>query len=197
MHAPTRRPRFGPVPVRPCRPRCRWQTRTARTPPIPRSRSCGAGRSSGRHVRRGSGSRSRRASHGDLRRVYAAQLDPAIQPCLGHTLPPTTTRVPRAGRRYGPSAIGTAHNAAAQTYGTDTPRSGTSAVNMASRRRESDVLEALDDVRVTLEVLVKHLGLEKDVERAIAARRLRAEQARMEIERSLGHGISPAVDPRR
>ncbi|HWG07895.1 MAG TPA: hypothetical protein VN672_02700 [Solirubrobacteraceae bacterium] len=50
---------------------------------------------------------------------------------------------------------------------------------------------------MTLEVLVKHLGLEKDVERAIAARRLRAEQARMEIERSLGHGISPAVDPRR
>jgi hypothetical protein len=68
---------------------------------------------------------------------------------------------------------------------------------MASVRRESEIVQALDDVRVTLEVLVEHLGLGEQVESAIAERRLRAEQSRMEIERSLGHGTEAAEDSRR
>jgi len=52
-------------------------------------------------------------------------------------------------------------------------------------------------VRVTLEVLVEHLGLQKKVERALADSLLQAEQSRLEIERSLGHAVEPDGHSRR
>jgi hypothetical protein len=68
---------------------------------------------------------------------------------------------------------------------------------MESSRFEGEIVETLHDVRVTLEVLVRHLRLEKEVENAIAARRLKAERSRLEIERSLGHGAEADGDSRR
>ena len=68
---------------------------------------------------------------------------------------------------------------------------------MESSRIEGEIVETLHDVRVTLEVLVRHLRLEKDVESAIAARRLKAERSRLEIERSLGQGAQVDGDARR
>jgi hypothetical protein len=69
--------------------------------------------------------------------------------------------------------------------------------DMESSRFEGEIVETLHDVRVTLEVLVRHLRLEKEVENAIAARRLKAERSRLEIERSLGHGAEADGDSRR
>jgi hypothetical protein len=52
-------------------------------------------------------------------------------------------------------------------------------------------------MHATLEVLVSHLGLEGPVKSAIGARRLKAEQSRLEIERSLGYGADSDGDSRR
>jgi hypothetical protein len=68
---------------------------------------------------------------------------------------------------------------------------------MQSNRFEGEIVETLHDVRVTLEVLVRHLQVEKEVEDAIAARRLKAERSRLEIERSLGRGAQVDGDARR
>jgi len=68
---------------------------------------------------------------------------------------------------------------------------------MQSRRFEHEIVETLHDVRVTLEVLVRHLRVEKEVENAIAASRLKAERSRLEIERSLGQGAQADGDTRR
>jgi hypothetical protein len=48
-----------------------------------------------------------------------------------------------------------------------------------------------------LEVLVRHLRVEKEVENAIAARRLKAERSRLEIDRSLGLGALADGETRR
>ena len=55
-------------------------------------------------------------------------------------------------------------------------------------RTQIEIIETLEDVQATLEVLVEHLGLEDEVKSAIGASRLKAERARLEIERSLGYG---------
>jgi hypothetical protein len=68
---------------------------------------------------------------------------------------------------------------------------------MQRSRIEGEIVETLHDVRVTLEVLVRHLRVEKEVEGAIAARRLKAERSRLEIERSLGQGADADGDSRR
>lgn len=68
---------------------------------------------------------------------------------------------------------------------------------MQSSRFESEIVETLHDVRVTLEVLVRHLQVEEEVENAIAARRLKAERSRLEIERSLGQSAQVDGDARR
>ena len=64
-------------------------------------------------------------------------------------------------------------------------------------RTEAEITETLEDVQATLEVLVAHLGLEGPVKSAIGARRLKAEQSRLEIERSLGRGADSDGDSRR
>jgi hypothetical protein len=56
-------------------------------------------------------------------------------------------------------------------------------------RTQLEIIETLEDVQATLEVLVERLGLEDEVASAIGASRLKAEQSRLEIERSLGHGV--------
>ena len=68
---------------------------------------------------------------------------------------------------------------------------------MQSSRFEGEIVETLHDVRVTLEVLARHLRVEKEVEDAIAARRLKAERSRLEIERSLGQDAQVDGDARR
>lgn len=68
---------------------------------------------------------------------------------------------------------------------------------MQSSRFEGEIVETLHDVRVTLEVLVRHLRVEKEVENAIAERRLKAERSRLEIERSLGQDAQVDGDARR
>ena len=59
---------------------------------------------------------------------------------------------------------------------------------MKNPRTQTEIIETLEDVQATLEVLAKHLGLEDEVKSAIGASRLKAEQARLEIDRSLGYG---------
>lgn len=58
---------------------------------------------------------------------------------------------------------------------------------MKNPRTQTEIIETLEDVQATLEVVVGHLGLEDQVKNAIGARRLKAEQSRLEIERSLGY----------
>jgi hypothetical protein len=74
---------------------------------------------------------------------------------------------------------------------------GTTEEGMQRNRIEGEIVETLHDVRVTLEVLVRHLRVEKEVESAIADRRLKAERSRLEIERSLGQGADADGDSRR
>ena len=57
---------------------------------------------------------------------------------------------------------------------------------MKNPRTLSEIADTIEDVQATLEVLVEHLGLQAPVTNAIAARRLKAEQARLEIERLRG-----------
>lgn len=68
---------------------------------------------------------------------------------------------------------------------------------MKNARTQTEIIETLEDVQATLEVLVAHLGLEDPVKSAIGDRRLKAEQSRLEIERSLGYGIDADGDSRR
>jgi hypothetical protein len=60
---------------------------------------------------------------------------------------------------------------------------------------ETDIAQTLDDVQAALEVIVSHLGLEGQVKHAIGVGRVRAEQARLQRERSLGS--DPSGDSRR
>jgi hypothetical protein len=64
-------------------------------------------------------------------------------------------------------------------------------------RTQLEIIETLEDVQATLEVLVQHLGLEGPVKSAIGTSRLKAEQSRLEIERSLGYGADADGDSRR
>lgn len=68
---------------------------------------------------------------------------------------------------------------------------------MKSPRREAQIAETLEDVQVTLEVLVAHLGLGEQVQSAIGARRVRAARSRVKIERALGSAGEPDGDSRR
>jgi hypothetical protein len=68
---------------------------------------------------------------------------------------------------------------------------------LKNARTQMEIIETLEDVQATLEVLVEHLGLEGSVKNAIGARRLKSEQSRLEIERSLGYGLDPDHDARR
>ena len=68
---------------------------------------------------------------------------------------------------------------------------------MENARTQIEIIETLEDMQATLEVLVAHLGLEDPVKSAIGASRLKAEQSRLEIERSLGYGIDADGDSRR
>ena len=47
---------------------------------------------------------------------------------------------------------------------------------MKNPRTEQEMFETLDDLQTTLEVLVAHLGLEEQVQRAIADRHAKAEE---------------------
>jgi hypothetical protein len=58
---------------------------------------------------------------------------------------------------------------------------------MRSARTVTEIAEALEDVQVTLDVLVADLGLQDQVQSEIRAQRAKAERSRIEIERSLGH----------
>lgn len=66
---------------------------------------------------------------------------------------------------------------------------------MTEPRTETDIAQTLDDVQAALEVIVSHLGLEGHVKHAIGAERVRAEQARLRRERTLGS--DPSGDSRR
>lgn len=68
---------------------------------------------------------------------------------------------------------------------------------MKSARTETEIADTLEDVQVALGVIVAHLGLEKHVKKAVAAKRAKVEHSRQEIERSLGHGADPEGDSRR
>lgn len=68
---------------------------------------------------------------------------------------------------------------------------------MKSARTETEIADALEDVQATLDVLVAHLGVEPQVEQAIAAKRAKVQRSREEIERSLGHGLDAQGDSRR
>ena len=58
---------------------------------------------------------------------------------------------------------------------------------MRDARTDREVMDALEDVQATLDVLVAHLGLASEVQLAVAGKRAKAEASRAEIERSLGH----------
>jgi hypothetical protein len=68
---------------------------------------------------------------------------------------------------------------------------------MRNARTVTEIAEALEDVQVTLDVLVDHLGLADQVQGEIRAQRAKAERSRMEIERSLGHASDPDGQSRR
>lgn len=68
---------------------------------------------------------------------------------------------------------------------------------MKSARTETEIADALEDVQVTLGVIVAHLELEQQVEKAVASKRAKVEVSRQEIERSLGHGVNAESDSRR
>jgi hypothetical protein len=68
---------------------------------------------------------------------------------------------------------------------------------LKSARTETEIADALEDVQVTLDVIVAHLGLQKQVKQAISAKRAKVERSRQEIERSLGHGVDSEGDSRR
>jgi hypothetical protein len=53
----------------------------------------------------------------------------------------------------------------------------------------TEIAEALEEVQVTLDVLVAHLGLSEQVQAALLNKQAKVERSRLEIERSLGHGV--------
>jgi hypothetical protein len=68
---------------------------------------------------------------------------------------------------------------------------------MRNARTVTEIAEALEDVQVTLDVLVGHLGLQEQVQSEIRARRAKAERSRIEIERSLGYASGVDGESRR
>jgi len=68
---------------------------------------------------------------------------------------------------------------------------------MRNARTVTEIAEALEDVQVTLDVLVAHLGLQDQVRGEVRARRAKAERSRIEIERSLGHAADVDGESRR
>jgi hypothetical protein len=74
---------------------------------------------------------------------------------------------------------------------------GSRRCRVKNARTESEIVEALEDVEVTLEIVVAHLGVQDQVNAAVEANRAKAERSRIEIERSLGHSIDDEEDPRR
>jgi hypothetical protein len=68
---------------------------------------------------------------------------------------------------------------------------------LKSARTETEIADALEDVQVTLDVIVAHLGLQEQVKHAVSAKRAKVERSRQEIERSLGHGVDAEGDSRR
>jgi len=68
---------------------------------------------------------------------------------------------------------------------------------LKSARTETEIADALEEVQVTLDVIVAHLGLEKHVKAAVAAKRDKVQRSREEIERSLGHGVDAEGASRR
>lgn len=60
---------------------------------------------------------------------------------------------------------------------------------MKNARTLGEIADELQDVNVALELIVAHLGIADQVQSAIDARHARAEQSRLEIERSLGHHV--------
>ncbi len=68
---------------------------------------------------------------------------------------------------------------------------------MRNARTVTEIAEALEDVQVTLDVLVAHLGLQDQVRSEVRARRAKAERSRIEIERSLGHAADADGESRR
>ena len=67
---------------------------------------------------------------------------------------------------------------------------------MKNPRTQTEIVQALEDVQATLEVLVEHLGLHGPVQSAIGARRVETERSRLAFERSLGDA-GAGGDPRR
>jgi hypothetical protein len=70
----------------------------------------------------------------------------------------------------------------------------TEGASLEKRRTETETADALEDLRLTLDVVVAHLGLERQVQGAIEAKRAKADRSRQEIERSLGHGVDAEQD---
>lgn len=68
---------------------------------------------------------------------------------------------------------------------------------MRNARTVTEIAEALEDVQVTLDVLVAHLGLQDQVRSEVRARRAKAERSRIEIERSLGQAADVDGESRR
>jgi hypothetical protein len=68
---------------------------------------------------------------------------------------------------------------------------------LKSARTDTEIAETLQDVQVTLDVVVEHLGLRDRVRAAIEETRAKAERSRVEIERSLGYDIDPEGESRR
>jgi hypothetical protein len=62
---------------------------------------------------------------------------------------------------------------------------------MSDARREAEITEALEEMQVTLGVLVARVGARDEVETALAAKRASVERSRLEIERSLGQDRDP------
>jgi hypothetical protein len=58
---------------------------------------------------------------------------------------------------------------------------------MRNARTVTEIAQALEDVQVTLDVLVAHLGLQDRVQSEIQLQHAKAERSRIEIERSLGY----------
>jgi hypothetical protein len=60
---------------------------------------------------------------------------------------------------------------------------------LKNARTTTEIADALEEVQVTLDVLVAHLGLSEQVQAALLSKQAKAERSRLEIERSLGHGL--------
>jgi hypothetical protein len=56
---------------------------------------------------------------------------------------------------------------------------------------DTEIADALAEMRVMLEVLVAHLDVHEEVDAALAQRRAKAARSRFEIERALGQAVEP------